>query len=293
MTGWGDERWGAGPWGGGEGVGGVSFVLTGALAVRENVARLFFSQAVALSGVLDALDGTLKSHYLISPVDGTFGYDGEPARSVLVIGAQATDDLAQVDVLVDRPFSPYPSQYQVTATGLFTATGTPQTTTFSAVFYGVQMGVPPPTADLASPGRDFANPQTLSAALDPLPNAGDPLLLGTLAVDDTGDRATDQGVTNLRKRVLRRLSTRKGRFAHLPNYGVLALDLIKSKARPGLVQSLAADAEDQIRQEPDVVGCSVSIRQADSSGVFVYVVRVRSRFGRDFQLKSPVLIGGT
>lgn len=293
MSGFGAEPWGAGPWGGGSGISlapSATFTLTGALAIRENVVRLFFSQAVAMSGLLDLLDGTLKTHYQVTPVDGTFSATGEPARAVFALFAAVGDLDSRVDVTVDRPFTGFPALYTVGASGMFTAAGDPQTTTMSAQFLGVQMGQPVQTADLVSPGRDFANPQTQSALLDPLPNTTDPTQLGTYRPDDTGDVATDEGIANLKKRILRRLFTRKGTYGHLPNYGTLAIASVKLLARPSMVQQIAADAEDQISQEPGVKSCSVVIVPA-AGGVVLYQVRVRTQFGKEFTLASPVRIG--
>lgn len=292
MSGWGSEAWGAGPWGSGGsgGGGGGTFSLVGALAVRENVVRLFFTQPVSLSGVLDPFDGTVSTLYDVEPVAGTFGLDEQPARAVLVATVMAGPDPTMVDVVVDRPFTHYPSMYSVCALGLYTTSLVAQSTAFMASFFGVQMGQLAQMPDLVAPSRDFANPQTLSALLDASPTTTDPRVLGTLVADDTGDRATDEGIANLKKRIFRRLGTEKDRYAHLPGYGVLAFAQLKRAGRAGVVQALASDAEQQLRQEPGVRAVSVSIRPG-TAGLFFYAVRVRTNTGKDFALQAPVMIG--
>ncbi len=247
--------------------------------------RLSFSTAPQLSGLLDQFDGTLKSHYAFAEDDSTFGLDGSPARPVRAIYASLGPTPVDVDVQLDRPLTPYPSMYEAFVEGLFDSMGNALVGVQSAIFVGLYRGITTPTADLVVPTRDFANPQTLLGLTDPLPSTN-PGLLGTLPTDDTGDLAVDEGLESYRKRVIRRLSTRLGAYLHLPNYGVTIFQAIKQLARPGIVQSFAAEAEQQILQEPETESVSVSIVQRGS--IVFYRVRAKTKAGQTVNLNSPI-----
>lgn len=83
--------------------------------------------------------------------------------------------------------------------------------------------------------------------------------LGTFRVDGSGDIANDVGLASYQKRCIRRLTTRRGRFAHLPNYGTDVAGSIKTLNRPGTREALALQAEDQLRQEPETVSARVNV----------------------------------
>lgn len=261
----------------------------GATAVRENVARLTFSRTVQMSGLLDAGDGTLKSHYAFAEDDTTVGLDGSPARPVRAVYATRGPIDTQVDVVIDRPFTPYPSVYEVLVQGLIADSGVVLPGIEAATFFGLYRGIRAPVADLVVPSRDFANPQSLSGLVGTLPNTTDARQLGTLPIDETGDLAYDEGLVSYKKRVFRRLTTPLGRYLHLPNYGVTIYQRIKQLARPGLVQSLAAEAEQQIRQEPETLGVAVTIVSVGS--ITYYRIRVKTAAGIA-SMNVPVNSGG-
>jgi hypothetical protein len=294
--GFGSEFWGGGPWGGllgageGGGGGGGAFAMLDALAVRENVVRLQFSVPPVLSGVLDAFDGLVASRYLIAVVNGTFGNDGLPVRPVRVVEVMRGPLATDVDLWLDRALSPYPSGYVVTATGLWDVLGEQQTVPFIAAFVGLYRGLVPPSADLAIPSRDFANPQSFAGLIDPLPNTTDARQLGTFPTDETGDVAFDEGMASYKKRVFRRLSTRKGAYLHLPEYGVTFMDHVKQLARPGMIQQLASEAEEQIKQEPETLSCVVKILQ--QGRLTVYQIVVKTNIGSQLTFHAPVQIQG-
>lgn len=92
---------------------------------------------------------------------------------------------------------------------------------------------------------DLANPYLLSDApiVDPPP-------LGTNQITDRGDYALDSGRPYLRKRVFRRISTERGGFYHLPDYGLA--EPLKGMSTPDAVRRYRKQAENQIKREPDV-----------------------------------------
>jgi len=130
--------------------------------------------------------------------------------------------------------------------------------------------------------RDIANPQ--------LPGVGITAdQLGHFATDDTGDYGIDQGLASYKKRVFRRLMSKKGSFRHLPGYGVGIPSQVKRLARANLTDSIAADAEDQIRQEPETQSVSVTLTQSDDNpGLFFYRVRAKTSLGdANFDVPLP------
>lgn len=283
--GFGGGSWGSVPWGSG---GAGTLALRSALAVRENVVRLEFASGVYLSRLLDPYDASLPSHYVFAPDASTVGYDGQPPRPVMAVSADFALDAdgvvvgsgTLVDVVLDRPMTPYPARYTALVSGLlsddFTLGLTSATAPYDAVFRTLTV----PTLEIAAPTRDLANPQNRAALLDPVPDPNNPLNLGTFVVDDTGDYAFDEGLTSLKKRILRRLVTSPGRFAHLPGYGVGIPDHGKRLAQAAVIAQLTTSAEAQIALEPEVAKVRVrAVLDAQHPGLVRFQVLVRTRAG--------------
>lgn len=277
-SGWGFLPWGAGPWGFG---GGAALQLLRAVAVRENVVRLEFSEAPQYTKLLTPNDAANPERFTITAVAGTSGLDGEPVRAVRPVGverARIAGSLGSVlDVTTDRPFSPWNSEYIIAANQLVGAGGgllDPAKT--SARFAGVYRQLRTPSVADPVPSRDFANPQSYQAQLDPLPQAGDPLALGVIPIGSDGDYAFDEGVSQIKKRIFRRLLTKPGSFPAIPEYGVGVGTYGKMLAVAGVRQKLAAEAERQIGLEPDVTAVKVSvISDAKNPSVTIFRIRVR------------------
>lgn len=103
-------------------------------------------------------------------------------------------------------------------------------------------------------GKDISNPMSFGAA-----DALSATALGSFAYDDSGDLAFDTGFASLKKRILRRLFTRRGAFAHLPAYGI-GIQQYAGKLRTiSNQQRLIADIEQQIGEEPEVVAIKVKL----------------------------------
>jgi hypothetical protein len=284
LSGWGASSWGASPWAGA----GATLQLLSVVAVRENLLRLTFNEAVYYTRWLDPFDAYCVDRYSVTAVAGTVGIDGQPPRTVAPEAAERFADGGGkvIDLWLDRALSPFGTRYLASVNGLQSIFGGLLAPGYTSVaFDGLARGRPAPTPELAVASRDIANPQTLSALLDPLPTTG-AAQLGTFPVDVTGDYAHDEGLTSLKKRIFRRLTTRKGAFAHLPGYGVLIPSMVKKLAKPALVQALAADAEEQIKLEPEVADCSVVLARTQQ-GVYVYQVRVRTKLGLQFGVNAP------
>ncbi len=127
------------------------------------------------------------------------------------------------------------------------------------------------------PRVDIANPQTEK-------DTPQGATLGTFAVTDTGDLDNDHGRTYLRKRIFRRLSTMRGAFFHLTNYGLKPPT--KKLFTPTTIRRLKVDLELQIRQEPGVVGVTATVTEI-TPGVVAVKLRVQDDNG-SFELEGPI-----
>jgi len=253
--------WGGGPWG----LGGTEFLqLLSALAIRENVVRLTFNEAPVFTGVLDPNDGSDSERYIVTPVLGTMmdGGDPRPVSTIIVARVQQAMSLGTIiDVTVDRPFDGYPGRYLVAVNQLISSvSGVLLDPLHSSLqFDGLVQVSTPKTLDVAVPIRDFANPQTLSGLLDPLPVTSDVGLLGSIPTGDDGDYAFDEGMTSYKKRLFRRLTSAKNRFAHLPGYGLGPGAKLKQLGKQSVRAMFEADAKQQVMQEPETIDASVNL----------------------------------
>lgn len=268
MAGWGEAEWGGSSWGSG----GEELRLLRAFPVRENVARLEFNVPVALTFLADPRDGSLPGRYAFVPVEGTSGRDGLPTRPVSPFEvARAAVPLSAgrfLDVTVDRPFSPYPARYLASVNRLFALDGLPLLPgSTSAEMDGLARGPRVVLPERAIGRRDLAG------IVDDGAGPRQP-------VDAAGDVGTDQGLASYRKRLLRRLQTRRGAFVGLPSYGVGTASQIKQLARPSVRARLCAEAEAQARREPETLDASATIEPiAGAPGAWRLTLRVRARAG--------------
>jgi hypothetical protein len=271
-TGWGASAWGKDPWGGSV----SGFELQGAVAIAENLVRLYFSQEPYFSGLLDQYDASNFALYTITTNPST-GLDGTPVQPVSVLYATVGSDPNSIDLTLDRPMTAFPSSYSVAVSGVADeATMTPLPTS-SQTFPGLYRRIVPPQLDAPVPSRDFANPQTPASLLGTSPVSPSAIAYGTYVVDDTGDYAFDEGLVAYKKRILRRGMTRKNAFAHLPGYGVGIPAYGKKLASPSLRAQIAADWETQIKQEPETA--SVSVTTSTAPGLCWFIVNATTRAG--------------
>lgn len=277
MTGWGSSSWGSSPWG----TGGEELQLLAAQPIHENVLRLEFNVAPRLSFLSDPRDGALPDRYSATPVDGTVGRDGLPPRSVTPFSiARAAVALSRgrfVDVTVDRRLSPYPARYLVAVNRLVAFDGMPlDPARTSAEADGLRRALPVNLATRSIGRTDLAG--TIE------PPDGSPYV----PADASGDVATDRGLASYRKRVLRRLLTRRGAFAHLPGYGVGTAAQIKRLATPSVRARLVADAEEQIRREPETKSVRASLAPiADEPGAWLLRLDIEAKAG-SLSVEAPL-----
>lgn len=289
--GWGATPWGLGPWG----VGGAgSLQLLFALAVRENVVRLWFNEAPIFTGVLDPSDASDASRYNIVSVAGTMA-DGSTPRTIFPILAERyAEEMALgriIDVTFDRHLDGYPGRYLISVNQLISAeTGVVLDPTHTAFLIdGLVQETRIKTRDVAVPVRDIANPQTLGALLDPLPETRVGML-GSYPANVDGDYAADEGFTSYKKRIFRRITTRKNAFSHLPGYGVILLSRMKRLGLASVRAECAADLKAQVMEEPETINASVVI-VPDVPGLWRVRMKVQSTLSDkpiDFDLPFSV-----
>lgn len=293
---WGDG-WGSGPWGGDLG----STLLLESLGFhRDNVIRAVFSAPIYLSTILDPGDASDVSRYSVQPVAGTFGFEGSAAHALTVVSAAIGEegdaltggafvDASTIpgrvlDLTLDRGAAPAPTEYDVTLrvqsnVGEF-FDGTARTVAFRRLIVDA-------SGDAIAPARDFHNPPTLEAALDPLPDPFDARLLATMRVAEDGDYGFDEGVASYKKRVLRRLISRRNGFVHLPGYGIGVVDMAKRLARADLRAQLIADTETQVAREPETEKCRAGLFDK-GRGLFILAIVSRMRDGRTVRVERAV-----
>lgn len=259
--GWGSSSWGDG---GSE----VALNVPSVVAIRENVVRVTFDFVPYYSGALDTKDASDVTKYAIATVSST-GLDGSPAWDVTITRVDAVfGDDKSVDLILDRAMCPWPARYTVTVSDVWEASKTNKMySAISATFYALHQAIVPPTIVQGPRGVDFASPNTYQGALDPVSSPQDIRNLGTFPTNDRGDYAEDEGIQSLKKRILRRLFTRKGGFAHLPEYGVGIATYGKKLGSTATRAQIAAEAERQIGSEPEM--SKVVVRSTPTvSGVF-------------------------
>lgn len=290
--GWGGGPYGKTAWGGGGGTGEGGLTLVTVIAIRENVVRLGFNEAPFLSGILDPHDASSRHRYSMSAVIGTIGMDGKPTRAVAVVKAERAliggEGGRYLDVTTDRSMSPFPAQYRITANNLYGVSGSVlDPATASQTFYGVQRERVPALPEKALLTRDLANPFSQEAVADiGIGSSPLTLVLGGFVVNESRDLAFDEGLATLKKRMLRRAFTRRGAFTYMPEYGMGLMGEVKKLQTAGVRHRIAADAEAQYKQEPELAKVRVSFT---SVGPLVRMVILgRTRKGSGLRLEQLV-----
>ena len=98
----------------------------------------------------------------------------------------------------------------------------------------------------------------------------------------------EEGIQALKNRIYRRMSTRRGAFAHLPEYGIGVKDYGKKLSTAAAISSLVSDTEAQIAQEPEVQFVRVRpIQDRLADGLLRLRIAVRTKTGKAAAFDSP------
>ncbi len=247
-------------------------------AIASHVLRVVFNVEPLHRSPAGRNDALNPANYLLS-VPGNnavspiaMGVDRDPIIGPTYLVGNGTGpgaaDERGLDVHVDRALV-VGVIYNVRANNIVAAVGgtlgTPDNANFGGVTKVAETKLPQRNQDLV----DIANP----------PGAGH------WFIDDSGDLALESPEQGTRKRILRRLSTKKNAFKTLPGYG-LAVSL-KELASVAKLTELRIDAIRQISQEPDVAQATVNISQT-ANGVTTIAVRARTRRGTFVDINGTV-----
>ena len=261
FNGWGNDHWGQGPWGSPVQVG---LQVVSALAIAENKVRVTLNMPAYWSGILDVADASNPARWLVAPAQGSpVGWDGNPPRNVIVVlvtqpSVSGTAYGSVLDLTLDRPMTPFPSLYTMTANGLYSADESQQLDTnfASAGFGGVYAKLEPRSVESGVHGRDLANPQSMFQAQGSTISNPAQAVLGSFNYA-AGDYAMDSRDAGLLKRLNRRTFTKPDGFVFLPGYGIGVQLYAKRLGRASTRGELAAECEAQYSQEPEVASVSV------------------------------------
>lgn len=203
----------------------------------------------------------------------------DTAELLTVVTVVKESDLVYVLFSID-PFGPNGVTHTVSTNSLMDFSGARINPPRSADFAGIVSSRDDVLSQLANrqvQARDIANPQ--------VPRADSSVQGGTLVIAESGDYATVTGVELVKKLILRRLTTSKGGFFHLPNYGV-GLG-VKEPVVGGDLVRLKFEIERQVLEEPEVDGVLATLEQSANTLSIALRSRLRST-GEVFDLALAV-----
>lgn len=279
-----DGGYGREPFGDPFGSGGPLHVLR-ARAIKSQVVRVVFNEEPLHQSPAGRVDALNPANYLFSAVEGEI-FDAAVGTVGTMIATGVDEAVKRfpgvgffnqgefgVDVHVDKPLI-IGMTYKVKVVNVVSRMSGILTAPNEGSFVGIL--------------KSFKI-RPLRQARD-LIDLKNPITLGNYVVDDSGDLAVEGGIESLRKRIFRRLTTTKGAFAFLPNYGI-GLKL-KELASAGELQSLKADIAQQVTREPEVQSVDVSL-SLNPLGVLTVRLNVRLRAGAPLEVSMTRLADGT
>ena len=257
--------WGIDPYGTsllGSTLHGADLFLVSAVAISTHDVQVTLSLAprhLSASGPGDALN---PATWVVQRVDTAEFFDI----------AEVVEESATVYTLHTlQPFGSVAVLHNAGSNSLLSLAGAVLGTPRIARFLGVSSAQTAEDALIATLNitpRDVANPQV------PRDDQGE--YGGTLQIDSSGDYVPVSGGPFVRKMIFRRLTTARGEFFHLPNYGI---DFpVKEPIRAGELPLLKAEIERQIKREPEVVDVRAVLTMA-ANGVLTAKVRARLKSG--------------
>lgn len=121
------------------------------------------------------------------------------------------------------------------------------------------------------PARDISNP--------PFPNAES--VSGGFIATSSGDVAFDDGEALVRKLIYRRLTTPRGRFFHLKDYGC-GFQVKEPVQGTGDMMRLKRETEKELLKEPEIDSVVVGIEQRPELGMLI--IRVAAKLKKNGQV---------
>ena len=170
-----------------------------------------------------------------------------------------------------QPVSPEPMvvfpKFEIEAIGVLASGGGEFDNAFATV--NGMFPVPPPrSSPILTIGSDLANPSAMSG----------------LQIGQDGDVALESGLALLRKLIIRRVITPRGRLLHAPSYG--ALPPIKGLIRPNDLPDLQKQLQNEVLSQPGVIAAAVTAAQ--DGGIVTITVRARTESGTESTVSVQV-----
>jgi len=258
MPGWGGMPWGLGPWGG---FGGATYI-SNAYAVSTNTVRVIVAGNPQVISEWTPGDALNPACWTVELTAGgkTWTVIQVEQRQAAAGALPAVFDLFVLEVLESALV-----EHMVAASGVVDLGGFPINSAFA--FPGVIDEAVLPEKEAAARNlavRDLANPPFISEEYTG----------GTLRITAAGDYQNEEGTALVRKMIWRRLTTFKGAFFHLPEFG-LALSPKSLLTTSDLIK-LKGEVERQAMREPEVEAVKASITLS-STGALTVELRVRVR----------------
>lgn len=264
--GFGLDYWGVGPWGILPATG--LFEVEGVFAVSERTIRVTLTSA-ALLGTPFREGAALNLDTWAVAIVGS-------SEDPLLLAVREVEDseARQFELYTLNLLPRYPAQLTVSLPGLLSAALAPLTGPSSAQLDGAAKQQVTPRSNSSNPA-DLRSERIAGA------------LAGTLVTTAGGDYQTESGDALLRKMVLRRLTTSRGAFKHLPNFG-LGLRA-KQALRGGGINDLRVAIEEEVRREPDVASVSALLSFTPSTSVLEVTLKIRRvSTGQDIELSEQL-----
>lgn len=275
--GFGDTTFGEEPFGGDP-----PFGVASAVAVRENAIRVRFTLPMLWSALGVAGDAADPANYAILADPATTGLDGASARQVFPARVQLPEepDGYTVELWTDRPMTPWPAVYAVSAFGVRGESGE-AAEECALSFHGAYRQLVPKVPQVAGPtGADISNPQAIT------PGMPEGAVAGGFSATGDGDYALDGPAQATHKRLIRMLISHVDGFAHLPDYGLGAVDEVKKLATSGRLEDLAARAQKKLLRDPDVAQARARVEKRGVN-TFGLVAVVKTRSSATLRLDVP------
>lgn len=209
--------------------------------------------------------------------------NADTGHAITVVAAEMFDT-TQVDLTTLDALGDHLETHAVTAVGLLSIDGFVVTDPLSATFLGVVQTIDPIESVRSEDFRDR------DLAAQPFQSTRGTGAGGALSIAADGDFETESGLSLTRKLVLRRLSTRRGAFRHLPQFGIEGFAEKEPIVSSSDLSTRLREIEDQALQEPDAQSARAT-GSLDRSGVAFIQLAVQCSGGTTVTMRMGAIAG--
>jgi hypothetical protein len=251
----------------GEGAAAEAFKLAGVVAISKRQVQVSFNVAPLAASGFGLVDSLNPTKWTVQRLD---------TLAELPVGAVRLIDAVTVELYLLDPLGDFRIRHGVAVRDIVSFDHAPIVSPLSLEFAGV-------TDTQVAPGPRPLRPRAVD--LDAQPVGDD--TFGTALVIRGGDYTTEQGNPLLKKLIVRRLTTKKGAFFHLPDYGI-GIASPKSLFSPSDLRALKADIESQVNLEPEVVKTNAALTLDANNSILSILVQARTQTGDDVSVRLPI-----